>query len=103
MPAMTSLRRCCRGVAPAGAVRVEIEGGETGDRAWRHGEDLLLVSRHVVLSPGPWAAERGSGGRWAYRLPATPQVWVSLDGRERRLAIRDEGAQVWGAAVEGGG
>lgn len=91
------------GVAPAGAVRVEIEGGEAGDRAWRQGEDLLLVSRHVVLSPGPWAAERGSGGRWAYRLPSTPQVWVSLDGRERRLSIRDAGAPLWGAAVEGGG
>lgn len=91
------------GVAPAGAVRVEIEGGEAGDRAWRQDGDLLLVTRHVVLSPGPWAAERGSGGRWAYRLPSAPQVWVSLDGRERRLSIRDAGAQVWGAAAGGGG
>ena len=91
------------GVAPAGAVRVELEGGEAGDRAWRHGEDLLLVSRHVVLSPGPWAAERGSGGRWAYRLPAAPQLWVSLDGRERRLAVREAVPAVWSAVPGGGG
>ena len=91
------------GVAPPGAVRVEVDGGETGDRAWRQGEDLLLVSRHVVLSPGPWAAERGSGGRWAYRLPWAPQVWVSLDGRERRLSVRDASAPVWSAAIGGDG
>lgn len=75
------------GRIPAGAVDVELEGGGPGDRAWRHGEDLLLVSRHVVLSPGAWAAERGSGGRWAYRLPEAPQVLVSLDGRETWFSI----------------
>ena len=35
-----------------------------------------------MLSPGPWAAERGTAGRWAYRLPATPFALVSRDGRE---------------------
>ena len=91
------------GVVPAGAVRVELRGGEAGDRAWRQGEDLLLLSRHVVLSPGPWAAERGAGGRWAYRLPAAPELWVSLDGRERRLSVREDGPAIWSGAAEGGG
>ncbi len=83
------------GRIPGGAVRVELEGGGAGDRAWRHGEDLLLLSRHVVLSPGPWAAERGSGGRWAYRLPWAPVLWVSLDGRESRIVLRDAAPALW--------
>ena len=53
-----------------------------------HAGDLLLVTRAYLLSPGPWAAERGSGGRWAYRLPDTPQALVSVRGREIRLSFR---------------
>ena len=88
------------GRVPAGAVDVELEGGGAGDRAWRHGEDLLLVSRHAVLSPGAWAAERGSGGRWAYRLPAAPRVLVTLDGREAWLSIAGSAPAVWGEGRE---
>ena len=77
------------GIAPRGAERLAIDGGSTGDRAWRLGSDLLLVTRAQLLSPGPWAAERGAGGRWAYRLPDVPYVLVSRDGRESRLAFRD--------------
>lgn len=83
------------GRVPLGAVRVELQGGGAGDRAWRAGEDLLLLSRHVVLSPGPWAAERGSGGRWAYRLPSAPVIWLSLDGRESRMRVSDSAPEVW--------
>ncbi len=86
------------GRIPRGAVDVGIEGGGAGDRAWRHGEDLLLVSRHAVLSPGAWAAERGSGGRWAYRLPAAPRVWVSLNGRETWFSIAGAAPSLWGPA-----
>lgn len=88
------------GRVPFGAVRVELEGGGSGDRAWRAGEDLLLLSRHVVLSPGPWAAERGSGGRWAYRLPSVPVVWMSLDGRESRMTLRDGAPALWAGHAE---
>ena len=88
------------GSAPAGAVRLDLDGGGAGDRAWRHGEDLLLLSRHLVLSPGAWAAERGSGGRWAYRLPAAPRILVSLDGRESWLVVSDAPPGVWSAAQE---
>jgi len=89
------------GIAPMGAERLAIDGGSAGDRAWRlrgtplrvgapwSGSDLLLVTRAHLLSPGPWAAERGAGGRWAYRLPDVPYVLVSRDGRETRLAFRD--------------
>lgn len=77
------------GIAPTGAERLFINGGSTGDRAWRLGSDLLLVTRAQLLSPGPWAAERGAGGRWAYRLPDVPYVLVSRDRRESRLAFRD--------------
>ena len=90
------------GKLPAGAVRVELEGGGGGDRAWRQGEDLLLLSRHVVLSPGPWTAERGSGGRWAYRLPWAPVMWVSLDGRESRVSVRDAAPAVWAESAGAG-
>ena len=76
------------GVAPLGAERLAVEGGGRDDRAWRHGSDLLLTTRADLLSPGPWAAERGAGGRWAYRLPDTPYVLVTRDGRESRLAFR---------------
>ena len=76
------------GIAPQGAGRLAVEGGSADDRAWRLGGDLLLVTRAHLLSPGPWAAERGAGGRWAYRLPDVPYAMVSLDGRERRLAFR---------------
>ena len=87
------------GRIPDGAVSVDIEGGGGADRGWRVGEDLLLLTRRLVLSPGPWAAERGSGGRWAYRLPSTPVVWVTLDGREHSLAVREQGPGLWGRAA----
>ena len=78
------------GIAPPGAVRLAVEGGGRDDRAWRHGGDLLLLVTHAgLLSPGPWAAERGAGGRWAYRLPDTPYAVTTRDGRETRLAFRE--------------
>ena len=77
------------GIAPQGAERLAVEGGGADVRAWRLGGDLLLVTRAHLLSPGPWAAERGAGGRWAYRLPDVPYVLLSLDGREMRPAFRD--------------
>ncbi len=82
------------GIAPPGAERLMVEGGGRDDRAWRVSGDLLLVTRAHLLSPGPWAAERGAGGRWAYRLPDVPHALVSQDGgtslsgRETRLAFR---------------
>ena len=78
------------GIAPHGAERLAIEGGSADDRAWQLGADLLLVTRAHLLSPGPWAAERGAGGRWAYRLPDVPYALVSREGRETRLAFRRE-------------
>ena len=77
------------GSAPPGAERLAVDGGSADDRAWRLGGDLLLVTRAHLLSPGPWAAERGAGGRWAYRLPDVPYGLVSRGGREMRLAFRD--------------
>ena len=76
------------GAVPPDAERLAIEGGGHEGRAWRQGGDLLLVTRAYLLSPGPWAAERGPGGRWAYRLPDTPQALVSANGREARLSFR---------------
>ena len=76
------------GAVPPDAERLAIEGGGHEGRAWRQGGDLLLVTRAYLLSPGPWAAERGPGGRWAYRLPDTPQAVVSANGREARLSFR---------------
>ena len=69
------------GRVPADAERLAVGGGGAGDRAWRRGGDLLLVTHAHLLSPGPLAAERGPGGRWAYRLPHTPLVLVSAEGR----------------------
>ena len=76
------------GAVPPDAERLAVEGGGHEGRAWRQGGDLLLVTRAYLLSPGPWAAERGPGGRWAYRLPDTPQAVVSANGREARLSFR---------------
>ena len=76
------------GSVPPEAERLAVEGGGHEGRAWRQGGDLLLVTRAYLLSPGPWAAERGPGGRWAYRLPDTPQALVSARGREIRLSFR---------------
>ena len=76
------------GAVPPEAERLAIEGGARDDRAWRLGEDLLLLTRAHLLSPGPWAAERGPGGRWAYRLPGTPYALVTRGGRETRLGFR---------------
>ena len=76
------------GAVPPDAERLAVEGGGHEGRAWRQGGDLLLVTRAYLLSPGPWAAERGPGGRWAYRLPGTPQALVSARGREIRLSFR---------------
>ena len=76
------------GAVPPDAEQLAVEGGGHEGRAWRQGGDLLLVTRAYLLSPGPWAAERGPGGRWAYRLPDTPQALVSARGREIRLSFR---------------
>lgn len=89
------------GTPPEGARRLRVAGGSPADRAWRAGRDILLVTRAHVLSPGPWAAERGAGGRWAYRLPATPFALVSEAGRERRLGFEEEGIE--GLTLGGGG
>lgn len=82
------------GIVPAGAERLAVDGGGTGARAWRRGGDLLLVTRAHLLSPGPLAAERGPGGRWAYRLPDTPMVLVSAEGRERRISFAEIGNEL---------
>ena len=79
------------GAVPADAERLAVEGGDAGDRAWRRRGDLLLLTRAHLLSPGPLAAERGPGGRWAYRLADTPLVLVSDGGREKRLSLGDGG------------
>ena len=79
------------GDVPPDAERLAVEGGASGDRAWRRGGELLLLTRAHLLSPGPLAAERGPGGRWAYRLAGTPLALVSDGGRERRLGFDDPG------------
>ena len=81
------------GVAPPGAERLAVDGGGRDDRAWLHDGDLLLTTRADLLSPGPWAAERGASGRWAYRLPDTPYALVTRGGHERRLGFsaREDG------------
>lgn len=81
------------GTPPEGAARLRVVGGTPGDRAWRDGDDILLITRAHVISPGPWAAERGAAGRWAYRLPATPLALVSEGGRERRLGFEEAGIE----------
>ena len=73
------------GNPPAGAVALDVEGVEA--RAWRLGDELLLVTRAHLLSPGPRAAERDPSGRWAYRLAAVPYAMVSGEGRELRAAF----------------
>ena len=75
------------GEVPPDAERLTVAGGEAADRAWLNGGDLLLLTRAHLLSPGPLAAERSAGGRWAYRLPESPLVLVSDGGRERRLSF----------------
>ena len=80
------------GAVPPDAERLTVGGGAAGDRAWRRGADLLLLTRAHLLSPGPLAAERGPGGRWAYRLPDTPLVLVSAGGRARRLSMAGRGS-----------
>ena len=88
------------GAVPPDAERLAVEGGGAGDRAWRRGGELLLLTRAHLLSPGPLAAERGPGGRWAYRLADTPLVLVSDGGREKRIAFSGTGSDVlW----QGGG
>ena len=81
------------GDVPPDAERLAVDGGDAADRAWRRGGDLLLLTRAHLLSPGPLAAERGPGGRWAYRLPDTPLALVSAGGRERRLAFAGAGVE----------
>ena len=76
------------GAVPPAAARLEVAGGGLSDRAWRLDGDLLLVTRLHVLAPGPLAAERGSGGRWAYRLPDTPFALASDAGAVSRLSFR---------------
>ena len=78
------------GVIPRDAQRLVVDGGTYETRAWRHEGDVLMVTSSLLLSPGPWAAEKGSGERWAYRLPDSPVVLVARDGRQVRLSLRAE-------------
>lgn len=80
------------GITPSGAARLRLTGGGASDRAWADDGDILLLTRALVLSPGPWAAERSADGRWAWRLPDTPFALVTRDGREVRFAFRQEEA-----------
>ena len=80
------------GEVPPDAGRLAVEGGAAGDRAWRRGGEVLLLTRAHLLSPGPLAAERGPGGRWAYRLARTPLVLVSDGGHEKRLSLSNTDA-----------
>ena len=82
------------GAVPPDARRLAVAGGASGDRAWRRGGEVLLLTRAHLLSPGPLAAERGPGGRWAYRLARTPLVLVSEGGREKRIALSDSGGDI---------
>ena len=82
------------GVIPRDAERLVVDGGSYKTRAWRHEGDVLMVSPSLVLSPGAWAAEKGSGERWAYRLPDSPVVLVARDGRQVRLSLRAEESAV---------
>ena len=82
------------GAVPPDAGRLAVAGGVSGDRAWRRGGEVLLLTRAHLLSPGPLAAERGPGGRWAYRLARTPLVLVSEGGREKRIALSDSGKDI---------
>ena len=89
------------GVVPRDAERLAVDGGGYDTRAWRHEGDVLMVTRALVLSPGPWAAERGSGERWAYRLPDSPVVLVARDGREERLSLSvEESAVLLGGVLD---
>ena len=91
------------GTVPPDAERLAIEGGGAGERAWRRGGEVLLLTRAHLLSPGPLAAERGPGGRWAYRLADTPLVLVSDAGREKRLGLVDaDGDVLWHDSVRVG-
>ena len=76
------------GVTPADGQRLIVDGGLHHDRAWRVGDDLLLVTHAILLSPGPWAVENSSSGRHAYRLPFVPHALVAVDGREARISFR---------------
>ena len=80
------------GITPDGGTRLRLAGAAASDRAWTDDGDILLLTRALVLSPGPWAAERSADGRWAWRLPATPFALVSREGREERFAFREEEA-----------
>ena len=82
------------GAVPPDAERLAVEGGASGDRAWRRGGEVLLLTHAHLLSPGPLAAERGPGGRWAYRLAGTPLALVSDGGREKRLGFADTGGDL---------
>ena len=90
------------GRPPPAAARLAVDGGDPAARAWRLGGELLLVTRAHLLSPGPRAAERGAGGRWAYRLPDTPFALVTHGGRPERLAFSTLHSSVPAADVKQG-
>lgn len=75
------------GRIPSDATAVRVEGLGVGARAWRRGDALLLITTADLLAPGPWAAERGTDGRWVYRLPDTPHAWLASDGRRVRASF----------------
>ena len=88
------------GTPPAAARALRVAGAGPDARAWRLGPHLLVSARAELLSPGPLAAERTPGGRWAYRLPATPHALVAIAGRVARMDF-DDGEQRDGGEGEG--
>ena len=81
------------GTAPPDARRIEVEGGTSGDRAWRFNEAIYLRTAKTLLAPQAQASERGTNGDVVYRLADTPYAVVSVGGARVRLTFegREEG------------
>ena len=80
------------GIAPAGAVSVELVGVSSSlGKAWRFGGAIYVRSAASLLGPA-WLEEKSNGNYKAYRLPDTPPVhslWMTYKGRE--FDVRVEG------------
>lgn len=74
------------GVPPSGAKRLKITGGVPDTAVWQQGDDLYIRSRADIRDEFD-ATLSSADGTHLWKLPVTPRVAFSVDGRTEALSI----------------
>lgn len=74
------------GVAPAGAKKLDLSGGD--GEAWMYHGELYLRTRMTVLSPSWRSSMSSADGMHVYLLQKTPVILASHNGKMHKLMLK---------------